>query len=92
MAEYLCSILFEFVGLLIFSIFMYLVAEVANSNEQQDVSVENKLDELNEFILNLEKFNKPKKVSPDLFFALKKSVEDQMQLNYAMLIENFPFF
>ena len=75
-AEYCCSILFEFVGLLIFSIFMYLVAEVANSNEQQDVSVENKLDDLNEFILSLEKFNKPKKVSPDLFFALKKSVED----------------
>ena len=92
LAEYFVSIILEFVGLIIFSILMYLVTEVAQLTHNQSGTPTDQISDLDQLILELQKCNDWNHLSPILFFEMKKSLEDQYALNNQLLVKNFQFY
>lgn len=74
-AEYIFSIVLEFVGLTFFSFLMGTINGIFNTKDNFDDLIEEKLDSLDMWIKKIEKSNKPFHIQPTLYNDIRKYVE-----------------
>lgn len=92
-AELLISIFFEFLGILMMSIVMYMIQIIVNDNDHEFTEfIDDKTNNLQLWINNMEKCNKPKHINPVLFYKMQNSLTQSFQYDFNTLLEEHTFY
>ena len=91
-AEYVFSIILEFLGLTFFSFLMGSINDIFDTADNFDDLIEEKLDQLDMWIKKIEKSNKPFHIQPILYNDIRKYVEQAFMYDFNLVIEEFSFY
>jgi hypothetical protein len=91
-AEYLVSIVLEFGGFIVFSIFMLLVERFIKSGFSFEQFIGTRFSEINTWITRVEFANHSKNIAPALLIQIRKNLEDAFLFDYNVIIEEFDFY
>jgi hypothetical protein len=92
MIEYIIIVFLEFTGLIVFSVLMILIENVADSNYNFSKYADDKIHLMELAISNVEKCNMPMHINPILFHTITESLRDSIKFDYNTLIEGHTFF
>lgn len=90
--EYLFTIGLEFMGLAVFSVLQVAVLQVVQTDSSYRGFFINKTDELNSWLMVLEKSNFPKSIPADLYQEIKHCLHCSFESDFNMIIEEFDFY
>ena len=85
--EYAITVLFQFAGILIFSMISFLIVKVLQDNFDFPVFVSEKFSQYESWLSQLEKANERKSIQPHLLKTIRKRLEDAFIFDFNMIIE-----
>ena len=85
--EYLITVLFQFAGIIIFSMISFLIVKVLQDNFDFPVFVSKKFSQYESWLSQLEKANERKSIQPRLLITIRKRLEDAFIFDFNMIIE-----
>ena len=91
-AEYVFSIILEFLGLSFFSFLMGSINTIFNTKDNFNDLIEAKLNSLDIWIKMLEKSNSNLHIQPNLYNDIRKYVENAFMYDFNLVIEEFQFY
>jgi hypothetical protein len=82
----------EFIGLLFFSFLMGSINSMLAGTQNFEEFIQNTMDELDHWMLSLEKSNNNKRMSSRMYRRIKKTVQDAFVNDFNLLIEEYDFY
>jgi len=90
--ELLVTIVIEFCGIIVFAVLTILVESLAESGFSYEQLIEEKFRQLVEWIVKVERSNRPKNLEPKQLLAVRKFLEEAFLYDFNVIVEEFDFY
>ena len=90
--ELIFTMLLQFIGLIFFSLLMAAIKDTLFRNTRFDNLIEEKEENLELWVSQLEEANKKKTMTMHMYYEIKRYLKDAMLYDHNMIIEEYEFF
>lgn len=91
-SEFIFSMVVEFVGLSFFSMMNGTVGEMFSGTQSFESLINERMEQLDLWLLRLENCNKEEKIPNKLYHSIKEHIQDAFVNDYNMITEEFDFY
>lgn len=92
LVEFIFSMIVEFFGLSFFSLMSGTVGVMFSGNQSFESLINQRMEQLDLWLLRLENCNKEEKIPNHLYHSIKEFIQDAFVYDYNLIIEEFDFY